>query len=311
MKKYSIYLIMILIIIFSVNGCTPDKKENNSSHNIQFKQEMFATFLHGILVPDPEIRELSYNGKEIKVQYNIENGEQEASFGLFIFVNGILQPYYVNGNNTTMYEIKMSKNQNITIPISFEPIQVNKSSGNTVNFLLMLNPSFYPKGESKIFGHNQTISQLVPWNLESNIETQDITSSSIIALENYTFASKEKNNSENNNLLEISINSNSAIVLDENNAIPLSINSKIDGKYRVSVYVNHNLVKAFDGYQYIDINCQNDTAYNLSINIDSNNFSNTNQNDHFVYAIAVPVDYDYNNSDIQVVKSATVILKNN
>jgi len=313
MKKHFIYLIVTLIILFFVNGCIFNKKEDNSLQNVEFRQEMFATFSHGILVPDPEIRELSYNGKEISVQYNIENGEQEASFGLFIFVNGILQPYYVNENNTTMYEIKMSKNQNITIPISFNPIQVSKNNDNTVNFLLMLNPSFYPEDEIKTFGHNHTLSQLLPWNLKSNIETQDIASSSIIALENYTFTSTEKNNTESNDLLEISINSNSTIVLDKNknsHTIPLSISSKTDGKYRVSVYINHNLVKAFDGYQYIDVDCQKDTAYNLSFNIDSNILGDTDQNKHFIYAIAVPIDYDYNNFDIDVVKSDTVILNN-
>jgi len=325
MKRHFIYLITLLMMILLINGCASDNKEDKPSSKIKLRQEMFATFSHGILAPDPEIRELSYNGKDITVQYNITNGEQDASFGLLIFVNGILQPYRVNENNTTMYKIKLSKNQKLTIPISFKPIQVSKNNDNTVNFLLMLNPSFYPEGEIKSFGHNHTISQLLPWKLVSNIESQNISSGSIIALENYKFTQIENNNTESAESnppynksdipLEMSINSNTAIVLDKDSdrcTIPLYISSRISGKYRVSIYINHKLIKAFDGYDYIDVDFKKDIAYKLLFNIDSSSHNkNVNESENFIYAMAVPVDYDYNNSDIEMVKSKTIILKSN
>ena len=97
------------------------------------------------------------------------------------------------------------------------------------------------------------------------------------------------------------------MVFDTNNKeyiIPLNIFSGSNGKYRISIYLNHNLIKAFDNHEYLDIDCEKETVYNLCFSIDPDNIKNNNH----MYAIAVPIDYEYENSICEVVKSDSVVI---
>ncbi|WP_276624192.1 hypothetical protein [Syntrophomonas wolfei] len=316
MKNRFKYLVPIIIVMLFICAFLNNKKEKPSD-NIVLTQEIFASFTHGILDPDPEIRNLVYDGKNVTVQYNILNGEQDASFGLLIFTNGVLQPFCINdGSDTTMYRFNVLKNQSVTFPISFDPVQLNEKE-NTVYFLLMLDPDFYPEDKTQPFGHNHSISQLLPWKLVNNSAGSRTSKINIASIENFQQKQIEKSPPEfdqkdqkSDSPLELNINSECPIELNNNAkkiSVPLNISSKINGKYRVSVFINHEPINAFDGCDYIDIDCDKDTNYKLTVNIDSSDLKDSN---NFAYAIAVPVDYNFDGLDIQVAKSASVILIN-
>jgi len=173
--------VLLIIMVLSFWGCSNQSSESinlqtttnlneeeTNPFEISEKESIDYSMGHGVNKPDPDKRVIEYTGQPIEIQYFFDNGPAECSSGLFVFVNGFLQPYRVDGDvEKEFYVFPLASNEQKTVNITFEPVCGEAGETLSVYFASMLNPKVIKYTDDfKYFGHNHKISQLLPWKLE-------------------------------------------------------------------------------------------------------------------------------------------------
>lgn len=292
----------------------------NSCEDNQVK----TTILYGITYPDPDKRILVYNGEPIQITFNAENGPTNAEWGLRIYVDGYLQPFIVENKQYDLYCFEMNEKETLNFNLLFSPIIGDKGDELTVHFILYLNPSYVLHDEQYVgYDNNHRITQLLPWKLiiDSCVEEntpQNSICQTFMDIPNEILS--ELTNQLDENQQPINFLKDSTFVKhfqSENNFNTITKqNSKIktyiqgygkSEKYRLSLYVNHTLVNAFDGKPY----CIFEVKENMLTQVETNIIYNFLSNDNFIYIIAVPISEKYNlyASDVEKTNSMKIILE--
>lgn len=269
----------------------------------------------------------------VSFRYFVENSGEDNDFGLMLFVNGFRQPYHTESDseNKIIHIIDVNKNEKKIQTIEFEPVVGDKGDEVSVEIVTIFNPNFIQNGNSN-YEFNHRITSLYPSSLNitqitgasepnicTNYESTPITDET--RLKFVDTSNPEINLLDNNVYIEVLKNNlfythedyiNSEIDIQPYNKEDLISLCMYGGEpctYRVSMYINHELVVgAFDGYDYIDITTSNDAICKKTIDINGLNLS-LNKYNH-IYFIAVPFYANRNYDERMVIKSDSVTFIN-
>lgn len=329
MKKVICYVLLFIQIIF-LYGCSSKDVKNNDINNdenpfnIQGNMNIDYSYGHGVISPDPEKRLLKYTGEDISIKYELDNGEKECSLGIMIFINGIPQPYKtdIDGNYENMKIFKMGINEKKELSLSFKPVVGKKGEILPAHFIVMLNPEVKQNTENfKYFGHDQKISQLLPWRMEfladANINSQNSNVEYKKVKMNDEFKNKfarkdkdgnESNKLDNNTFLTISVDEkeyNESKLEIEKNSEKLSIDfyGGHSGEYRLMVFLDNKTVPVNKESHYIDVILEKDTIVKVPLSINKEFYKDKSN----LYIIAVPIG-ESNIDNREVLKSGSIII---
>jgi len=282
------------------------------------------------------------NGKElvldyaptVSFEYYVDNSGKDSDFGLLIFLNGVRQPYRTgeNSENQIMHIFDVKQDEHQVQTIAFEPVVGEKGDEVSVEIITMFQPD-YINTEKSSYGFSHRISSLYPSSLSVTQET-DLIEPNVCSKYEVTPITEEMRQEFNQmsstggyggNALDSGIfietlkndvfytpadrlNSESDITpFTMNDSVTLCMYGGELCTYRVSMYINHELVTgAFDGADYIDITPSKNSICKKVIDLKALNLSL--QDDNHLYFIAVPIYTSDNFESRMVLKSASVTL---
>ena len=282
------------------------------------------------------------NGKElvfdyaptVSFDYYVDNSGNDTDFGLMIFLNGIRQPYRTdeNSENQIIHIFDVKQNERKVQTISFEPVVGEKGDTISVEIINMFQPD-YINPEKSNYEFNHKISSLYPSSLNVTQETgfaepevcSEYEVTQITEERRQEFNQMSSTGGYDGNSLDkevfIDILKNDVFytpadrMKEESDITPFTMNDSVTlcmygaaaCKYRVSMYINHELVTgAFDGADYIDITPSGDSICKKEIDLRTLNLSL--HDDNHLYFIAVPINTSVNATGTMVLKSASVTL---
>ena len=331
MKKIFCFL-LVLIATLGLCSCNHSTNENGDKtpgvdvSESASGEQIKTTILYGITSPDPDKRILEYNGEPVEIKFNAQNGPTNAEWGLRIYVDGYLQPFDVENEQYDLYCFKLNSDEAVDINLSFTPVTGEVGDELKVNFILYLNPSYVLHDENYVgYDNNHKITQLLPWKLivNNSVEKQKQTFQNLTCQSFSEIPDKIKNDlsnqfDENNQPIDL-LKTNTFIEQfqsdDNYNTVTIQnslLKTYIRGygkaeKYRLSLYVNHELVNAFDGKPY----CIFEIKDGLMTEVETSVAYDFVNDDNFAYIIAVPIseEYDLYASDVVKTNSMKIILE--
>ena len=266
--------------------------------------ETKKSFLKGeidYLIPD-----LFYDGNPITLYCQLTNGGYEKTeYGLYMDINGVRQNFNVKykdteANNINMFKVVLEKNEVAVIEFTFEPNIGKKGDVQELTLTQMPEPSFLVTDSSKIqyYGlvHMEFSSAALKIimgkdaeNVEKICEKYSETETSNINSLIFKFHENEPGGYDNGvgksihcalyekitdlfsvDLHGLTWNNSLELKKSQNSEIYLNIHGK-EGKYRISFYVNNELMPVFDGCSYTDIYVKNREQTELKLIIDTTN----------------------------------------
>ncbi len=272
----------------------------------------------------------------VSFRYYVDNSGKTTDFGLLLFVNGIRQPYRTEeeSENKIMHTFDVNQDERKVQTIEFEPVAGEKGDDVLVEIVSMFQPSFI-QTENSNYEFNHRISSLYPSRLSVTQETYlsepkvcseyEITPISDELRQEFNEMSSTGASSGNalDDSVHIETLKNNAFYTPKdlregkgdskpfttNDSVTLCMYGGKSCKYRVSMYINHELVTgAFDGADYIDMTPSRDSICKKMIDLEKLNLSLEDYN--HLYFIAVPFYTNDNFGERMVIKSASVTLDN-
>lgn len=267
----------------------------------------------------------------VSFRYFVNNSGNAADFGLLIFVNGIRQPYRTEENteNKLLHIFDVQQNERKVQTIEFEPVVGEMGDEVSVEIISMFEPS-YINTENSVYNFYHNISSLLPSKMnvteKTNLSEPEICSDYMVTsiteemLQEFNSYGSENGNPLDNQVYIDTLKNEKfytpkALLEEEPDITPFTLNDTVTlcmyggapCKYRVSMYINHDLVAgAFDGADYIDITTANDSICKKTININNLNIELKDYN--YLYFIAVPFYTEGDYEEKMVMKSSSVTL---
>ena len=310
LKKIHIFSIMLFLLLV-LTSCA----DSTITNEIKETGVRTGGIQHGVVIPDPETSKFTfeYTGKPIELTYMLENGDIPDNWGLYIFTNGIQQPFTIDHDKDLkkVYIHNFAPKEKKLINIRFNPVSGDIGDSVQVVFIVMLDPNYVLDRKSNIhqYGNNHAITQM-PWKIDFKSKNYNNINSKI--LEKGTkldIPIDYKKRYE-----EVDVNGNVDSVLDSSICFEffnksyyeseiyvgnkIDIDFTINGagsyngyekiKYRLSIYANHKILNAFYGEKYVDIEIQKGKVTNLKVKIP---YGDLIDND-FIYLMAVPLSDD-------------------
>ncbi len=273
----------------------------------------------------------------VSFRYYVDNDGKTTDFGLLLFVNGIRQPYRTEeeSENKIMHIFDVNQDERKVQTIEFEPVVGEKGDEVLVEIVTMFQPDFI-QTENCNYEFNHKISSLYPSKMSVTQKT-DLSEPKVCTEYEVTPISDELRQEFNTmsssggasgeNALDSSVYIETLkndvfltpkdLVDGKGDITPFTINDSVtlcmyggeSCQYRVSMYINHNLVTgAFDGADYIDMTPSKDSICKKKIDLEKMNLSLEEYN--HLYFIAVPFYTNDNFGERMVLKSSSVTLDN-
>ncbi len=123
MRKVMLFILLALLLINS--GCSTVTSPDHYNDQEGQEGETLISFecSHGVSSFDPSKEHLTYNGAPIELSYTFQNGEIASNFGLLLFLNGKIQPFQIDNQDSAMTGIvELRPNEKKTLDITFLPI---------------------------------------------------------------------------------------------------------------------------------------------------------------------------------------------
>ncbi len=292
-----------------------------------------GSFVFGVEWEEGKEFTLDY-ASTVSFNYYVDNSGNAADFGLLLFLNGIRQPYRTeeNSENKFMHTFDVDQNERKVQKIEFEPVVGEKGDEVSVEIITMFHPNFI-QTENSNYQFNHKISSLFPSKMTVTQET-GLSEPKVCSEYEVTPISDELRQQFNTmsptggsggNALEDSVYIETLkndifytpkdLQAGKGDNTPFSVNDSVTlcmyggkpCKYRVSMYIDHELVKgAFDGADYIDMTPSKDSICKKKIDMEKLGLS---LEDHsHLYFIAVPFYTNDNFEERMTIKSASVTL---
>ncbi len=333
MKKLNTLLILCIVLLCigcQNNSKSTDEKGTNQSVLSEMQNKENEDFDYKEQAVDYEIYDTTweeetytFTGEYLEITFEVKS-MPVAEFSLLVYIDGILTPYYSNEDSTVSNShvfktLKEEEKKSITI--YFKPVYGEKGKEYDLNVVLLDNPNYMLTDTSwSSFQPNHGITEISMKKVKFESEGVDNnnidTEYTIKPLENVVeesfnndYAKGGNNLNEGNfrGLFEQSFDYENkcftypryfSVKKDEKLKIYLPFLGE-DGEYTVSLYINHELIPAFDGKEYLDVDIKRDKYAEKVIELDVSKYSGPNH----IYMIAVKkTDYD-------VSKSSTLLLE--
>lgn len=302
MKKFICILLVILSISVLFFGCSKNSTENDITDDNIFENysdvssdtEQETIYIDSGIVDYDNVN-FEYNGKPLEFDYKF-NSTADCEMGLQLFVNGILQEFYVNNQIYNLYKVNCKANEDNIFHVCFTPDNGTKGETASLIFANIYNPEIINfSGTINTFENNHKISQPMPWGIKMNVDATQKSFAISSVYDEHKFTQEELNE-----FIKVNDDGTKTNILDErmlfdtskdteriskNNEKTLIFNlyGNLEGRYRVSLYGDFKQVN-INGNNYIDIDAKKNTQYSISIPIETiGNYKN-------VYAVAVSLD---------------------
>lgn len=331
--------VIFLLLVLSIMGCadndlnieTKDDNKESMKENEIISDIQDETFDYSVMAVDYEVfnttwenNNVEYTGDYLEESFEIATSPAMGEFSLLVYVDGRLTPYYSTDNTQLMdYQVFNTEASDVNkkITIFFKPLTGVKGESYDLNVVLFDNPNYMLKDTTWVsFLPNHTICNVCRKVLHYNAETADfdVSNQYVVSeldkrMENY-FSNDECIGG--NELNEISIffdlylepydyENMTFIPVDYFSVekekkldflIPMLGN---DGEYIISLYINNNIVAAFDGEEYLDVKIERNQFAQKEVSLSVSEYSGLNQ----IYVIAVSKENNY------VKKSNTYLLE--
>lgn len=248
-----------------------------------------------------------YTGDYLEEDFQIITSPTGEEFTLFVYIDGILTPYYSSEDKEEKdYQLFKTTNDKLMkdISIYFKPVAGKKGETYNLDIVLINNPEYMLKDTSWL--------NFSPFLMSTEICTKHL---------KYEYEDKMADISDNYDVYDIDErmeeqfkNAEGKCVLDEEESLwftyctePFSYenitsptfdyfsvdkNSTLDfyipilgndSEYVFSVYINNEIVPAFDGKEYLDVKIQRDKYIEKKVSIPVDKYSGLNK----IYVVAV------------------------
>lgn len=320
----------ILLFVCLLCGCEksvekelPLVEENpfNTEEIENAGQEVSANYGWGVKNYDPEVREIPYSDGEIRLGLEFSNSGPNCEVGMMIFIDGIPQKYSneSSGMRSYMNPVNITEKQQ-EFSIYLEPKFTMKGKKHRMFIACIYEPSYRDKTAKAGFGNFHKISALLPWHIvckKSYDEKLEVSKgndlSEIPKSIKEEFARRNEDGQERNILdYETKIK-----YFQDNKMVEgFSINAARDlqikifggetGEYRLSLFVDHELVNAFSGKPYVDISLKKDKM--LSIDIPSLVDISSAGKGSCMYVMMCPIDEQRPDEVYELIKMDSIVL---
>lgn len=300
-KKKFIPVMLTVLCIIAVGIIVIQKQLDRS--NIQNDGEVYLEFSHGVTSPDPEQGIIECDGEYVSFDYTFNNGDLPSNFGMLLFLDGMIQPYSTDENDTVqvMHIIKLQPGEEKTINICFAPITAEKSRS-SLYITAVYDAENALADAEKQNGFVHHLSQSLPFWIEHS------TAQSQQGLENIDFSpcgaeSVDIIFSKYDKLPEYGpITLNFTLSDQEKAELHLWVYSAdhSDMDYRIYFFENHRPVM-LKGQMYQDIHIAAGSYADITVGFD---FLLAKS---FYYAIAVPLNVEDRWEAPQILKSKSII----
>lgn len=318
--------LLILVLTCSFSACKEKTINNNNTTSAEEEQQSSAsTPNYGLSAgfTEGDNVSLTYNGKPLSFEYSLYNPEAPAEWGIEVYVDGILQNITVYSENTSvtqntnMYITSLENGEREIIRIEFMPNTGKAGETLELNICSFLNPDYMIDGtDYTSFLPFHRLSPGYTMKIQMNKNAQDPVKVSEFKGE-YTEVPQEIMDSFN------SVNSSNEIenVFDRQQIFDvcksnedesvINLSGKKDtlkvfgygkpGTYRISVYINNQIIRAFDGEYYCDAEVKKGQKFQIDIPVEAE----SEKNHIYVVVLELSGDSDVTNNYI---KSSTKLL---
>lgn len=326
MKNVCIIVAVLLGLVFA--SCSSSHQETRSDH---LSGDEFGGISHGVIDPDPLESNftLNYDGGNVELTYMLENADTYNEWGLSIYVSGYRQLFSVNGNAPEYTFISSYEpNEKKTIKVSFSPIYGFAGDVLPISFVVMLKPTYVQENAEaqRGYGGIHSITQM-PWQLKMNkgvSPPESPVSYDLKEMLDESFVARYSIAMDDNTSICLLDSSVYFEVVDEylspdcymqmpGKALNLHIRAAgcnpihgIDTVYRVSVYVDHEIVACFNGKEYADISVSRNYISQIELSLPWSIMKDK----HHLYIMAVPImKPDLSKGLLPVLKTETKSIK--
>ncbi|MBU5266707.1 beta-glucanase/beta-glucan synthetase [Virgibacillus proomii] len=320
---------LIVVVLFS-GGCSSKDMDNAESKDIVHQNQNpfeldekdsvdLGNIGHGLVNPkldeNGKILPLSYDGGELKIDYNVEAAGKAKNVGFLIFVDGIPQPYKFNSSEAPyeyMHNFDLKEdNVNKTFSFIFTPVTGKRGDTLTVSITSVYNPAFIPdmKESSSYGNYHSTLESVFSLDFNKDADTLDASS-----IPQYEYISNVRQSAEpitkelmktqegfstiDSEALEERVFSD--LYIDDVNMAKrdnfqvkdsgtIHVTFKLFGhpgvKYRNTFYLNHKAITSKDGNSFETVLAKGEAAViDLDIDLEKSEDFNT------FYVVSVPVN---------------------
>lgn len=297
---------IIIIMLISLASCKSKDKENaevgetttayynpfETDKNDKNDEEINAQFSFGA-----NEKELIYYGKELELNYEINNSDIPCETGLIFYINGIIQKYTTSESKDVryMHYFNLKKQENKKIKIYIKPSVGRSGETLVLSDSVVLNPSYHPNEDVPVFGNNVKLEAggniYVKFNTDANAEEftvlKDLEEKELPKEIKEQIKNKELNIDQNNYLFfkRLDESKNCQKAYFNNNSLTFEINAfgKKGITYNLYFFINNTPVKINGKNDFIEYISIKDKSKCKNIKIE-----NIKNGDIF-YAVALPV----------------------
>ena len=345
-KRIFCILMVLVLTMLTFAGCRNNKnttEENNSQNaNEQITLDNSATIdplnpgnystsLNAVTKNDEVIT--CENG-EFSWKAALTNSGDKADYGLVLFVDGVLTPFTTDFDEEekTMHILSLGANKvgEFTVKVKAEYIP----SGHTVyaDVATILNPKYILQSlDYRSYLPHHFLAAFTFYKLE-NLEANEVGNINVSQIDYQMELPDEINKSYESEGLDENYETVITNSLDNVNFFYLysgeefneiiSIYTSVPGKdlnlkvaclgksekFRLSLYINHTPVPAFDGNMYCDVEVQRDKIMFKNVSISADYLAGLGEFNH-IYLMAVPIEPSLSDEDYdRPIKTTTKML---
>lgn len=234
--------------------------------------------------------------------------------GYMMFIDGIPQKYRIGEKEGYLIPVNCDKGVSSTT-LSAVPKVLDTKKEHTVNFVCLFQPGFRVSEEENHYGNYHNLSQLLPWKISGSLEQTDAAISTNVTYQPLSKTIKEQYTGVNQDGTVIKQyetvlyskfyqNGSETERLDGSENTQLVLFGGEECSYRVSLFVDHYPVAAFDDMTYADVTMKNEEMAILDFDLSKSTFADYS----CVYAVLCPLESGENDVEQLVKKTASITL---
>lgn len=298
-KNNALILLIIFLLLLLFSSCSTNNNSKNMETPSNKKNETLITEIpnYGIISGFSNKNELvqDYNGDFISFNYNIYNPEAPIEWGYEVFINGVLQTFSVYSDNvliaenTNMFTKHFDKEENLDCRIVLKPNIGNKGDTLELNVCSILNPSYMLEDTTYVSFlpyHRMSASTTATIHMNTSVDNKVNISSFEGTYKKVSEETRNEYTSLNSNGEEINTFDNEFVfdVFKDTEQDDIIETNSVDtikvfgcgkpGKYRISIFVNNEISKAFNNHYYCDVEVLKDQEFIIEIPVELKNEMN-------------------------------------
>lgn len=334
MKKCNRMWILGMCVL-ALAGCQTAPKEKQAEKNIPTKkieqpeeeknpfdleaieksgQIIQASYGWTVANYDDSVRKLDL-GEKTSMDLEMEIDSTNAcEVGYMMFIDGIPQQYQMDEEESYLIPVDCEKGVSSTT-LKVTPMVPESNKEHTVNFVCLFQPSFRVSEEENHYGNYHSMSQLLPWRISGTLSETDTTISTNVTYQPITEEIKEQYVRVNRDgtvrkLYETVLysmfyqNGTETERFDGGENAQLVLFGGEECSYRISLFVDHQPVAAFNGAAYADVTMKNEQMAVIDLDFSEIAFEDYS----CLYAILCPVSSMGNDADQMVEKTPSITL---